>query len=353
MAHAYKAWLSAGALLASLCGGARADGSLLVFDWAGYDDPAFHEAYSAEHGGSPAFAFFGDDDEGFQRVRAGFEADLAHPCMTTLSKWRAAGLIEPIDTARLTAWNDLLPGLVAVPGIEQDGQVWMVPFDWGNALLIVRTDLVPEEDRSLEIFTNPTYRGKVAISSLVDDAYALALLKLGYHSFDDLKDPAVLDKASAYLAEVRENQRLYWTDPTELDQAIASGEVVAAWSWNQSVSALQDKGVPVAAVTGDKAGVSTWVCGYVDLKDGPGSQDLAYDYLNALLAPETGKYLLEAWGYGHSNAKAFALADQAAIERYGFDDPEALMANSLFQSDMDLELHQKLVDEFERIKSGF
>jgi spermidine/putrescine-binding protein len=345
------------AVLASLAvsagGIALAEDSLLVFDWAGYDDPNLHQGYAEKHGASPSFAFFGDDDEGFQKVRAGFAPDLAHPCMSTVNKWREAGLLEPIDTGRLAAWDALLPALRAVPGVEQDGKVWMVPFDWGNALLVVRTDEVPEEDRSLDIFTNPKYRGRLAISSLVDDSFALALLKLGHDSFDDLEDPAVLAAASGYLASVRENLRLYWTDPTELNQAMASGEVVAAWAWNQTAAQLQAEGVPVAPVTGDKAGVSTWVCGFVDVAGGPGSKEREYDYLNAVLEPRAGKYLLEAWGYGHSNAEAFAISDQQVIARYGFDDPERLMSNSLFQANIAVDLHQKLAAEFEKIRSGF
>lgn len=331
----------------------QAADSLTVFDWAGYDDPNFHQAYTAKHGGSPTFTFFADDDEGFQKARAGFKADLAHPCLTTAAKWREAGLIEPIDTARIPAWNDLIPALKELPGVVQDGKVWMVPFDWGNALLIVRTDQVPEADRTLDIFTNPKYQGRIAVSGSVDDAYALAMLALGMQKFDDLDDPEKFKQASDYLAKVRDNQKFYWTDPTQLDQAIASGEIVAAWAWNQSVTAGQGQGVPVEAVTGAKAGASTWVCGYVDMVDGPGSEDLAYDYLNALLDPSAGKYILEVWGYGHSNTKSFAIADKTAVTRFGYDDLDRFMTNSLFQAGISVELQQKLADQFEKIKSGF
>ncbi|MGH6883327.1 extracellular solute-binding protein [Hypericibacter sp.] len=331
----------------------QAADSLTVFDWAGYDDPNFHQAYTAKHGGSPSFTFFADDDEGFQKARAGFKADLAHPCLTTAAKWREAGLIEPIDTSRIAAWNDVIPALKALPGVVQDGKVWMVPFDWGNALLIVRTDQVPEADRTLDIFTNPKYKGRIAVSGSVDDAYALAMLSLGMQKFEDLDDPEKFKQASDYLAKVRDNQKFYWTDPTQLDQAIASGEIVAAWAWNQSVTAGQAQGVPVEAVTGPKVGASTWVCGYVDMVDGPGSPDLAYDYLNALLDPSAGKYILEAWGYGHSNSKSFAIADEAAVTRFGYDNLDRFMTNSLFQAGISVELQQKLADQFEKIKSGF
>jgi spermidine/putrescine-binding protein len=331
--------------------GAQAADDLTVFDWAGYDEPSLHPAYTAKHGGSPTFTFYGDDDEGFQKARAGYKADLAHPCLTTVNKWREAGLIEPIDTSRLASWNDMIPAFKELPGVSEDGKIWLMPFDWGNALLLVRTDLVPEADRTLDIFTNPKYKGRIAVSSSVDDVYGLALVALGMHKFEELDDPEKFKQANDYLKKVRDNQKLYWTDPTQLDQALASGEIVAAWAWNQSLTVGQSNGVPLEAAM--KAGTSTWICGYVNLADEPGSKDLAYDYLNALLDPQVGKYLLEVWGYGHSNTKSFSVADKAAVARFGYDDLDSFLEHSVFQTGLSVELQQKLADEFEKIKSGF
>jgi len=57
-----------------------ADSELTVFDWAGYEDPAFHPAYVEKNGDSPTFAYFGDEEEAFQKLRTGFRADIGHPC---------------------------------------------------------------------------------------------------------------------------------------------------------------------------------------------------------------------------------------------------------------------------------
>ena len=50
--------LLAGVVIAG-AGWAQADEELVVFDWAGYEDPNFFQAYIEEHGGPPTFAFFG------------------------------------------------------------------------------------------------------------------------------------------------------------------------------------------------------------------------------------------------------------------------------------------------------
>ena len=84
-----------------------ADDGLIVFDWAGYEDEGFFQKYVAEHGGSPTFAFFGEEEEAFQKLRAGFKADVSHPCSQSVSKWHEAGLLEPLDTSRIDLWADV------------------------------------------------------------------------------------------------------------------------------------------------------------------------------------------------------------------------------------------------------
>jgi len=40
---------------------ARADAGLTVFEWAGYEDPALHPAYTEKHGGEPDYGFFAEE----------------------------------------------------------------------------------------------------------------------------------------------------------------------------------------------------------------------------------------------------------------------------------------------------
>ena len=88
--------VGAGAVLAYAEGG----GDLVVFDWSGYEDPLLHPDYTAKYGAEPTFAFFGDEEEAFQKMRAGFKADIAHPCSQSVVKWREAGMLQPLDTVQ-------------------------------------------------------------------------------------------------------------------------------------------------------------------------------------------------------------------------------------------------------------
>jgi spermidine/putrescine transport system substrate-binding protein len=70
----------AAALSASVAAIALAeDKDLIIFEWSGYEVPEFHPGYIEKIGDSPTFTFFGDEEEAFQKIRAGFKADLSHP----------------------------------------------------------------------------------------------------------------------------------------------------------------------------------------------------------------------------------------------------------------------------------
>ena len=329
------------------------DAELVVFDFPGLDDPAFFPAYIEAHGISPTFAFYGDEEEAFQKLRAGFKADIAHPCSQSIARWKDAELIKPMDASRIEAWDDLIADLRDMPGFHEDGKVYLAATDWGNTALAYRTDLVDEADvASLEVFANPKFRGKVAITDNVDDAYALGFLAVGVTDWTVATD-AQFQAASDFLRRVHPNVRYYSLDGPTLAQAMASGEVTVAWTWNEVPVTMQAEGLPVAMKRDTAEGATTWVCGYSLLAGGEGNEDKAYDFINAVLDPATAEYLVTAWGYGHANQAGLDRVDQEVLAAMGYDNPARLRAKTLWQEPVPAELREKMIAEFEMIKVGF
>ncbi len=332
---------------------AFADGSdLVVLDWSGYEDEGFFGDYVEEYGSAPSYSFFGSQEEAFTKLTTGFIADLAHPCSDALRKWVAADLIQPIDTSRLENWDALLPQIREVDGIVQDGEVYMVPFEWGNTGLIYRTDMITDEEVSLQLLADPAYQGQVAIPDAASSAYAMAALATGAESYTNMTD-AEFEAASDYLRAVHQNVRFYWSDAGQLDQAIASGEVIMGWGWNQSELNLIWNETPAVMMRDVDRGIATWVCGYVHPTSSTAPTDQIYDMLDALTTAASGQYIIESWGYAHSNAEAFEIADQELIATYGFSDVDSFFEDSLFFDAVTPELEARMLREFERIKAGF
>jgi spermidine/putrescine-binding protein len=328
---------------------ASAATDLTVFEWSGYDLPEFHQEYIDKYGASPDFTFFGELEEALQKLRTGFSADVTHPCTSSIGRWYDAGAIAPVDVSRLTYWGDIFPSMRDIKAPNRDGNVLGVPFDWGNSSILYRTDLVEPMEPSYNLYLDERYAGRMAFFDSADGFAQVTGLIQGVNPFT--MDEEQLGEAADIMRRIQQNLRFYWTDPTEIEQALASGEVVLAYSWNGSAANLKAQGVPVTFMD-PKEGILTWVCCVALGANGTGSEEQAYDFINAMTSPEAGKNLIEMYGYGHSNTKAFELVDQAKLDELGISDPVAMMAKGTFIEEMAPATRERVIEIFDDVKSG-
>jgi spermidine/putrescine-binding protein len=304
---------------------------LTVMEWAGYDAEDYYKPFVAKYGAPPNFSIFASEEEALQKVRGGFAADVMHPCNYSVGRFVEAKLAAPIDTAKLSNWKDVFPALQTAAGVIVDGQVVMAPADWGNSSIAYRPDLVDEDfkkNESWSIFYEDKYAGRV---SMLDNEVAVQIagLLLGYppeKAF--MMQGEELAATKPLLEKAVKNSRFLWNAPAEMQQALASGEIVAAYSWNDTIKNLSSQGVPVAFAK-PKEGYFTWFCGLTLLNTGKADPTAAYDFIDAWLSPETGKVLIEASGYGHANRKSFEVADKAAVTAMGITDPVEHMKSAI------------------------
>ena len=160
---------------------------------------------------------------------------------------------------------------------------------------------------------------------------------------------AELGRDQADRREGGEERRFLWKDPTEINQALASGEIVAAYAWNETPKTLREQGIQ-AAYAVPKEGIFTWLCGLTLLTTGKASKEAAYDFLDAWLSPETGKQLIEDFSYGHSNKKAFEIADPAKVAALGITDPEKALNAGIMLQKVDADKYTKVWEEVKTMK---
>jgi spermidine/putrescine-binding protein len=328
---------------------------LTCLEWAGYDAADYFGSYVAKHGGPPSFSIFAGEEDALAKVRAGFAADVMHPCNYSVGRFVEAGLAVPIDTAKLSNWKDIFPALQTAEGVVSNGNVVMAPADWGNSSIAYRPDLIGDafkDGESWSIFFNDAFAGKVA---MLDDPLAMIIgMMVKGTKYED----GLLLKGDG-LAGLREEgakavkvSRTLWVDPTEMQQALASGEIVAAYAWNDTIKNLSAQNIPVAYAK-PKEGYFTWFCGMTLLNSGKADPALAYDFIDAWLSPETGKALIEGSGYGHANMKAFESSDPAAVVAMGIKDPVEHMKSAILfkpQPSDALNEQTKLWEELKALK---
>jgi spermidine/putrescine-binding protein len=326
---------------------------LTCLEWSGYDVPELFQAYVAKHGNAPDFSIFADEEEALQKVRGGYGADIMHPCTYSVGRFVEAKLTSPIDTSRLSNWPDVFEPLQKGQGVVVDGQVVMAPADWGNSSIAYRTDLVDadfQQNESWGIFFDDKYAGRVALTD--NEVVAeIAGLMLGYDGkkIFEMSDEELAATKDLVLKGVK-NSRFLWKDPTEINQALASGEIVAAYAWNETVKTLKEQGLPMRYAV-PKEGIFTWLCGLTMLNVGKADPSAAYDFIDAWISPETGKYMIENYGYGHSNRKAFELADPAQVAALGITDPVKHLASGILFQPVESERQAKYIKFWEEAKA--
>ncbi len=340
-----------GTTIAPRFAGAAVEDHPTVFTWSGYEDDGFMGAYIANYGEKPNFAIWGDEEEAFAKMRAGFKPDVTAPCSYKIPHWNDAGILQPIDSSRLSNWSEMIPSLINVPGTIINGDRLWVCQDWGQTSITYRTDLVDIEEESWGLMWDKRYAGRLSmIDSLIDGVMVAAI-------YGGAKDPYNMTTeevamAKKLLQEQLPLLRFYSNSMTEVEQALASGELVAAVTWNSSALELSNQGLPTRFMV-PKEGAMTWTCGLSLMTDAdPKKLDRSYAVIDSYLSKEAGYWEITEWGYGHANARAFDNVTEEQLAARGLsNDPDALINSGIFQEPIGNE--PELQTMFEEVKAGF
>ena len=322
------------------------------FTWGGYDIPELFAPYIEKHGEAPNFSAFGGAEEALTKLMGGFVVDVAHPCNADLPRWMASGLFRPIEVERLSNWNDVVPALKNLEGAVRDGETYFVPSDWGQTSITYREDLFDLQgaDESWGMLWDERYAGRLGVIASADTWWCAAIL--AGVEFKDMTSDENFQKITALLREQRPLIRMYTDDMTTLEQALASGELVAAMTWNSSPVELKRQGLPVRWAN-PKEGALTWVCGAMMHKDAP-NPDRAHDIIDSLISVDSGRFIIDVYGYGHSNTKSFdAVGDERLAELGLTRNPSDLLDAGKFAIPVPEAFTSRMTAEFEQIKAGF
>jgi len=337
------------AVLPLLSQSAWADQQARLYIMGGYADKPLFADYVAKNGGSPDITLWADEEEALTKLRAGLANDLVYCGSYSVDRWRDAGVLQPIDLSRLTHWAEIYQGLKNIPGMVKGGQTWWVPIGFGTTSIVYRTDLVDFKEESWAVLWDERYKGRLAMYDNTADGVAAAALYAGVDAYT--MDEVGIAKVKAAMVKQRPLLRMYTTDSTELAQAMAAGEIVAASAANDVYATLKKQGVPVGYMFAPKEGILTWAMG-VSINKNASHLDKAYDLINSLTSSEAGVFWSTHYGFGHSNEKAYSTLTDAQLVAAGLPkDPKTMLKNGVFESRMKSETAVSTM--LEQVKAGF
>jgi spermidine/putrescine transport system substrate-binding protein len=323
------AWTVVFVMILSACGGgapgadvppAELTGSLTVLDWAGYDAEDFWIDFKNTYPNvTVSFEIGASDADIYGKMKAGNQADVFHPYTGWLQFYVDEGLVEEIDTSKLTNWDKVPENFKQIGQI--DGKQYFIPWDWGFTSILYRTDMVPEGVDSWAALMDPKYAGHI---SMWDDGPGAVTVSSYIHGWDETQiTPEQLAQIKEEWIAQRELNLFYWAGEPELVDAMKSGDVWVAYAWQGAYALLLGEGVPVAYAN-PKEGRNSWV-GVYGIRKGTPNYDLALKFLDMKLAEATGNNVVNLFYYGHSNQDVMnGITDETLKEAFSIDNPDIL-----------------------------
>ena len=312
---ALAAALGAGALPGSAL--AQADRTLNYFTWSSWGEKPFADLAKARVNIEFRPTFFSSSDEMVAKLRGGGTKlyDMVVPAQHFVSLSVRAGLLEPLDPAKMTYSKDLFTEFHNDPNWTVDGKLYGVPFVWGaNAMAFNRA--VTGEIDSMGALFDKKWKGRIALRDDAEDTLCMGALMLG------IKDPTNMDEKA--LQEVKKlliSQkpllRAYWKNVADLQTMLGSGEVVVAWAFLNVIEPLKKAGIDAGWVW-PKEGALGWSEAVSAVK-GTKKLALVEEFANFTLTPEHGEMMARYLGYAPASKVAVDRLEPKLVTDLGID----------------------------------
>jgi len=311
------------------------DAPLEVFTWAGYDDspkdglPAMWQQYKDGAYGTKSplkFTLLDDDTQALAKVASGFSPDIIHPCGGYVTKWKEAGLIQPLDTSLLPDWKGV-PESLKAPG-KIDGAYYHMPFDTGFSCLAYDADVVDFSQvggqETWKIMLDDRYKGKMTTFRGPDEIIEIAsLINRG------AKDPTVLTTdelaaAKETAMQIKANLRNFWTSENDAVNDFVNGNVVIAQVWNAGYWHIKThpkmKGRNIKFMQ-PVEGRLVWVCGTI-LSAASKQPGRAMTAMASIDTPQAGAALTNDFAYASAQKDGVSklITDKEIVAAFGLDD---------------------------------
>lgn len=299
---------------------ADSTGTLTVLDWAGYEDTSMYSTFRHKYPKVTVSVALGESDaDVYGKMKAHADVCVFHLYTGWQNFYVTDGLVMELDTTQLANWSQVPPRFKALGQVN--GKQYYVPWDWGYASILYRTDKVRGGIDSWSALFDPQFKGHI---SMWDDGPAAVQTATYLKGWDETKlTPAQLAETERMWTDQRKLNRFYWTGEPELVQGMASGEIWVAYAWQGAYNTLLGQGIPVAYAD-PKEGRNSWV-GLYGISPQCKKPNVAHAFLDEKLAPEVGVKLISAFAYGHINPGAYAgVTDTNIVKALALNDPTVL-----------------------------
>ncbi len=328
---------------------AAAAGELRVLNWQGYgtDEAWAIEAFSKAHDVKVSHDYFNSEQEMLTKLRTSpgtYDVVLINSTFT--GQAQSEGLIQPIDTSKITNFADLTPTFRDHAYLNIDGKTYGLSWVWGVTSFAYDTAEISAAPESIQVLWDPEYKGRIGWRDDPIEAVQLAAIATG----QDMNNPADMGKIREKLEALKPQVATFWSSEDEWNKYMQADQFDIAVYWSGSAARSKKAfGLPVEFVV-PKEGAIGWFDG-LSIATGAPNPEMAHAFIDYMVDPD----FYVPWDNNvgapaSANGKANAELPQDALNRAVLGNPE--VAKRLqFQAPIPDERKQEWLDLWQEVKT--
>jgi spermidine/putrescine transport system substrate-binding protein len=313
---------------AGTSGSAAAAGTVTVFMYSEYIDPALVERFQKETGLKVVLDTYENTETMMSKVAsAGDQYDVVVVSDHAIPVMAAKGAFRTLDRGRIPNAKNI-SARFAHPVYDPKG-AWSVPYQWGTMGLVYRKDKMPGFAPSWSAVLDPGKQpGPVVLLDSMRDLMAAALFAGGFSP--NTRGAGELKKAGEILHAARTKKMVgFYGSPDSVGKVLAGDAWVGIAYNGDAVSKLDEKtdfAVPAE-------GTIIWVDAMTIPANSPNPAG-AYRFMDFILAPDVGAQLSNFLDYATPNEASLKLITPAVRNDPRVYPPEAQLEKMVMLEDV-------------------
>lgn len=338
-------------------------GSVNVYNWADYIGETTLADFTAATGIEVTYDNYDSAEAAEAKLMAGQSGyDVVVTAGRNLPRFATAGILSPLDKAKLPNMKNLDPAIMAIMAKLDPGNALSIPYMWGTTGITINRRLVEElvpgaPVDTMDILFDPAIAEKLAQCgiNMLDSPGTVMPMVLAYLGKDPMsQDPADLDAAIAAFDKVRPFIGSFDNNAYIANMANEQLCVTANWAGDYAVSAARAKeaGLDVQLeYYVPKTGGTMWVDAFVIPADAP-NKDNAHAFLDFMMRPEVIAAATNYTAYANANLAANPFVDPAVMSNPAIYPDDATKARIWLPEAVSPEYDTARTRAWQRIMTG-
>lgn len=287
---------------------------LRVYNAGEYIDLELLDRFQEEYNCTVIYETFESNEMMYTKLQAGDAYDILIPSDYMIERLIKEDYLQPVDWSLLSNADALNPDIMDK---EYDpGNVYSVPYFWGNVGILYNVNVVDEADLAdgWNLLMNTKYAGNLYMYDSERDSFMIALKALGYSM--NTHDEGEILEAYEWLIRQRDTMKPIYAGDDVIDNMIAGNKALAVvYSGDGAYIMSENEDLGYLA---PEEGTNLWYDAMVLTKDCQ-NVELAHEFMDYMLQEDVALANTQYVGYSSPVLSVYEYMqeeDYAGIESY-------------------------------------